>query len=130
MSTSWSVVVGNLGTVFVGKEAQARVEFTDYVGISKLPHVRASGEPVTLFDPSGEIVREYEPPPPEVDLWEMGFSRERRMRPDATLHDYWNAPGGGPLHFEWTDKPHRLLYDLIGEVLHLRDQIQRLENDR
>jgi len=34
-----------------------------------------------------------------------------------TLDDYWNAPSGiGPLADEWADKPHHLLYDLIGKI--------------
>lgn len=31
-----------------------------------------------------------------------------------TTEDYRNAPSGlGPLSYTWTDKPHRLIYDLI-----------------
>lgn len=44
------------------------------------------------------------------------------------LEDYWIAPNGdGPLGFTWDDKPHRLLYDLIAEVLHLRDEVERIK---
>lgn len=33
------------------------------------------------------------------------------------LKDYKDAPSGvGPLAFQWTDKPHRLVYDLIAKV--------------
>jgi len=32
------------------------------------------------------------------------------------LSDYHKAPSEGPLNFTWTDKPHRLLYDLIAAV--------------
>jgi len=37
--------------------------------------------------------------------------------------DYHRAPSGlGPLAAEWKDKPHRLVYDLVGEV----ERLQRL----
>lgn len=32
------------------------------------------------------------------------------------LSDYHRAGVDGPLHYTWTDKPHRLLYDLIAAV--------------
>lgn len=36
----------------------------------------------------------------------------------GTLNDYWSAPGReGPLGADWGDRPHRLLYDLIGANL-------------
>lgn len=60
------------------------------------------------------------------NVWESGFGPNTRMAVDATLHDYWRAPGSGPLHSEWRNKPHRLLYDLVGEVQHLRNEIQQL----
>jgi hypothetical protein len=43
-----------------------------------------------------------------------------RARPlNGTLDDYWSAPGGeGPHAYTWSDKPHRLLYDLIGALLY------------
>ena len=42
---------------------------------------------------------------------------EVKPRPLAyPLSDYHHAPSEGPLHFQWTDKPHRLLYDLIAAV--------------
>lgn len=47
---------------------------------------------------------------------------------DCTLEDYWRAPGGGPLHAAWQNKPHRLLYDLVGEIQRLREQIVQLEH--
>lgn len=37
-----------------------------------------------------------------------------------TLGDYRDAVNGiGPLAFQWADKPHRLVYDLINEVKRL-----------
>ena len=34
------------------------------------------------------------------------------------LSDYHKAMSEGPLHFTWTDKPHRLVYDLIAAVMY------------
>lgn len=35
----------------------------------------------------------------------------------SDLDDYLNAPSGvGPLAWEWKDKPHRLLYDLLRRI--------------
>ena len=49
---------------------------------------------------------------------------DRRMRDGATTDDYRNACSGegefGSLGHEWTDKPHRLVYDLCGEIEILR----------
>ena len=61
------------------------------------------------------------------DLWAAGFSKAARLDSSLTLSDYWDAPSCGPLHDQWLDKPHKLLYDLIGEVLHLRAEIERLK---
>lgn len=46
---------------------------------------------------------------------------EIRPRPlSASLTDYHQAPSGvGSLADEWSDKPHRLLYDLIAHILYL-----------
>mgnify|MGYP000157861302 CR=1 FL=1 len=42
-------------------------------------------------------------------------------RTGHSLGEYRAAPSGeGPLSFEWSDKPHRLIYDLIEEVKRLR----------
>lgn len=45
------------------------------------------------------------------------------MRPGTTTDDYREALQGlgefGSLGYEWSDKPHRLVYDLCGEVDHL-----------
>ena len=45
----------------------------------------------------------------------------------GTLDEYRNAPNGlGPLGYIWSDKPHRLLYDLIAEIEHLREGLERI----
>lgn len=42
--------------------------------------------------------------------------------------DYRIAIGGdGPLAYTWSDKPHRLVYDLAKEVDSLRDQVAAVE---
>lgn len=47
-----------------------------------------------------------------------------RMRDDVTTDDYRKALSGEgdmwSLGYEWSDKPHRLVYDLCGEVDYLR----------
>jgi len=60
------------------------------------------------------------------DIWAEGFSVHTRMSKEKTLKDYWNAPSSPDteLGFTWSDKPHRLLYDLIGEVAHNRARIE------
>jgi hypothetical protein len=43
------------------------------------------------------------------------------LRPRLVTDDYWKAPSGeGPQAATWKDKPHRLVYDLVGEVERLR----------
>lgn len=53
-----------------------------------------------------------------------------RMREGSTTDDYRYAVSGqgefGTLGYEWADKPHRLIYDLCGEVDELREKIARV----
>lgn len=50
--------------------------------------------------------------------WRDGTPCMTRMR--GTADDYRVAPSGeGPQASEWLNKPHRLVYDLAGEVKHL-----------
>ena len=51
---------------------------------------------------------------------------EIKPRPLAySLADYHNAPGGvGPLAYDWEDKPHRLLYDLIAALAAARSSVR------
>jgi hypothetical protein len=47
---------------------------------------------------------------------------------DVTTEDFRNAPSGiGPLAYEWSDKPHRLVYDLIREIERLQAQLGRAD---
>jgi DNA modification methylase len=58
-SGRFEVVVGNVGTVYEGKDCkEAREIYKDYCKISKKRHGRAGGEPVTLFR-NGEIEKEH-----------------------------------------------------------------------
>jgi hypothetical protein len=54
-----------------------------------------------------------------------------RMREDTTTDDYRRAMDGqggfGTLGYEWSDKPHRLVYDLCGEIDLLNAKIAALE---
>src|SRR5688572_2564288 len=56
--------------------------------------------------------------------------RHGRMREGATTDDYRKAMDGkgdfGSLGYEWSDKPHRLVYDLCGEVDAKAAQIAKL----
>jgi len=57
----WSVVVGNIGTVFVGQNGKlAREVWASYTNASKKGIGRGAGEPVTLFCEE-EIHTEYCP---------------------------------------------------------------------
>jgi len=55
---------------------------------------------------------------PQPELLKCGIS----PRPlEYSLHDYHIAMSEGPLHYTWTDKPHRLVYDLIAAVQYYAD---------
>ncbi len=60
--------------------------------------------------------------------WADGQPVQSRMsgRPD----DYRSAvAGNGPHAAEWQDKPHRLVYDLAGEVLRLEAQLSAVRQE-
>lgn len=57
----YELTVGNIGTVYRGPlETTARMEFNEYVRLSKAGFGRVAGEPVTLFK-DGEIIKEHTP---------------------------------------------------------------------
>lgn len=59
--TDWQVVVGNLGTVYNGKDGfVAKREYSAYKKLSEEGYGRAANEPVTLFK-DGEPHWEHEP---------------------------------------------------------------------
>jgi hypothetical protein len=51
----------------------------------------------------------------------------------ASLKDYRSLPNGdesfGGLAYEWKDKPHRIIYDLCGEIERLRKIVRVLTAD-
>lgn len=48
--------------------------------------------------------------------------------PVINLDDYWLAPSEeGPQGNVWKNKPHRVVYDLLGEILRVRFQRDRLK---
>lgn len=55
------------------------------------------------------------------------------MRPGSTTEDYRRALDGegefGSLGYDWSDKPHRLVYDLCAEIDRLRSQVDKLEDE-
>ena len=58
-----------------------------------------------------------------------------RMREGASTDDYRKALSGEgdtwSLGYEWSDKPHRLVYDLCGEIDALRvDVLRAIRSDR
>jgi len=64
-------------------------------------------------------------PPPVYDVKtvsDLGHNAAHRER--LVTDDYWRAPAGeGPQAATWKDKPHRLIYDLVGEVEYLRARL-------
>lgn len=63
-----------------------------------------------------------------VDM-EAGFEHvPLRTRPDLTLGDYWRAPSDSmdtiPSQ-DWRDKPHRLIYDLLAEIIALHKELEK-----
>lgn len=60
MKTTYAVTVGNIGTVYEGKNSREAAEtFDEYRAQSQDNYGRAAGEPVTLWK-DGEPWREYE----------------------------------------------------------------------
>jgi hypothetical protein len=61
----------------------------------------------------------------------MKTEHQFSSRMQGSITDYHIAPGGeGPLATEWADKPHRLLYDLLGEIQALHASLERVEAER
>ena len=46
------------------------------------------------------------------------------------LEDYWVALDGltGHLGFTWSDKPHRLVFDLLGYALYLENELKKCKS--
>ena len=56
---TFTVIVGNVGTVYTGAERYARKEFNEWTRLAKATQGRAAGEDVTLVDYNGDIANEY-----------------------------------------------------------------------
>jgi hypothetical protein len=51
------------------------------------------------------------------------LEQNNKTTTELNTKDYRDAPGGiGPQASEWEDKPHRLIYDLCGEIERLRSE--------
>jgi hypothetical protein len=62
-------------------------------------------------------------------FWSNGDPVQSQMDPGCTPDDYRAAVSGvGPKAQEWVDKPHRLVYDLAGEVKRLQAELASLKN--
>jgi len=63
--------------------------------------------------------------PPVYDVKTVSdLGRNAAHRERLVTDDYWRAPAGeGPQAATWKDKPHRLVYDLVGEVEYLRARL-------
>ena len=63
MSVDYSVIVDNIGTVYIGPSIRAaNTVFREYVKASRADTGRASGERVSLRGSAGEPLREHYPP--------------------------------------------------------------------
>lgn len=71
-----------------------------------------------------------------TDYTKMDFDKEMRktIRPrplSFPLHDYWTANAKiGDLAYQWEDKPHRLVNDLIAALLDAEIEIAKLKIER
>lgn len=53
------------------------------------------------------------------------------LAPNTTTFDYrWAVSHEGPLAGQWADKPHRLVYDLVGEVERLNEFLEEMIRQR
>lgn len=62
-------------------------------------------------------------------FWSSGDPVQSQMDSGCTPDDYRAAVHGiGPKAQEWVDKPHRLVYDLAGEVKRLQAELASIKN--
>ena len=61
--------------------------------------------------------------------WYTDVIQPRNIVEDGeSLQDYWLAPAcEGELAYTWSDKPHRLIYDLIAYCMYLENERNILE---
>ena len=107
MSSTYSVIVGNIGTVYDGASIrEARATFANYREQSRAGTGRAAGERVTLTSSDGTPVKEYDPPrgklPTIADLAALVRAIKRTIRDDYRASEDDDTPGIS-LTIGWSD---------------------------
>jgi hypothetical protein len=96
MSVDYSVIVDNIGTVYIGPSIRAaNTVFREYVKASRAECGRASGERVTLCAPDGEPLKEHYPPvklPTVRDLAALVRAVKRTIRDEYRADEYEDMP--------------------------------------
>lgn len=66
----------------------------------------------------------------EDDLWPNGIPKYQCMQEGVTIEDYWGAPYSiSDIGTKWMQSPEDILAELVGEIMHLRDENKRLNNE-
>lgn len=106
MSSAYSVIVGNIGTVYDGADKrEAARTFRHYVDQSKHSFGAASGERVTLASSDGTPIKEYDPRgklPTIADLSALIRAVKRTIADDYRADEYDTIPGIS-LTIGWSD---------------------------
>lgn len=94
--------------------------------------IKRAEEEGRVPDPAVIKIANTEDPSPSPEVLTEREVSERRKAIKVgryTLYDYWVAPSEPKtdLGYTWTDKRHRLLYDLINEIERLHARITELE---
>jgi hypothetical protein len=115
-SSSYEVVVGNVGTVYRGYSPEkARAEYDECVEWSKSGFGLVANEPATLFR-NGEILDEYDPsapaPPDEPDEPEEPAENLRCASLEHVMYGVILGNSGGLSSSQVED----ILYNLCGRV--------------
>jgi len=98
MSATYSVIVGNIGTVYDGASIkEARATFATYRDQSRAGTGRAAGERVTLASSDGTPIKEYAAPrgklPTVRDLSALVRAVKRTIADDYRADEYDTVPG-------------------------------------
>lgn len=129
LATLWGFVPGTPETISAARSAQAEElrevaqqvanigeyrEIVDAMALCLRPHERPAF--IQLYREKAKAALAVATRP-ELALAPGIFQCDISPRPlNYPLSDYHQAPGGGPLHATWQDKPHRVVYDLIAAV--------------
>jgi hypothetical protein len=96
MSVDYSVIVDNVGTVYIGPSIRAATTvYRDYVRATRADTGRASGERVTLCAPDGAPLREHYPPvklPPVGELAALVRAVKRTIRDEYRADECEERP--------------------------------------